>query len=382
MSTLKDIYNFQYGIGNNNPDNNGKYPIYGSNGIIGGYDQYNSEDSPVIGHIGANCGVVVFAKGKHFVTYNGVICKIKPDNDFKYGYYALLNSNLRERVRGSAQPFISYDLLDSVPVYLPDSVTQRKIGDCLWKLDQKIENNNNIIIELESMAKTIYDYWFLQFDFPDENGKPYKSSGGKMVWNEELKREIPKGWEVGTLYNIADYINGLACQKYRPKDNEGYLPVVKIAEMHNGINGDTECVSINIPEKNKISAGDILFSWSATLEVMLWCGVDAGLNQHIFKVNPKSGYSREYVFEQLSSYVINFVKMAESRKTTMGHITSEHMEQSRIVLPLLDIVDKFTNIAKPLFDKIVLCNKENQELASLRDFLLPMLMNGQVTFKE
>ena len=173
-----------------------------------------------------------------------------------------------------------------------------------------------------------------------------------MVWEPQHKREIPKGWGVGNLYSIADFVNGLACQKYRPKDGDPELPVIKIKEMHDGITADTEKVSAHIPEKNKVIDGDVLFSWSATLEVMYWFGGNGGLNQHIFKVNPKSYFSKEYVFEQLSAYVINFVKMAEARKTTMGHITTDHLEQSRIVLPPEAVIDKITLLLHPIHTKI------------------------------
>ena len=172
MNKLSDLYEFQYGKGNNNPDNGGPYPISGSNGIIGWYDKYNSEDSPVIGHIGANCGVVVFAKGKHFVTYNGVICKAKKGVNYKYAYYALLNSKLTDRVRGSAQPFVSYDLLNEMPVNSHSVSEQNFIGNLLWNIDEKISLNNSINATLERFAKTLYDYWFVQFDFPDENKRP------------------------------------------------------------------------------------------------------------------------------------------------------------------------------------------------------------------
>ena len=105
------------------------------------------------------------------------------------------------------------------------------------------------------MAKQLYNYWFVQFDFPNEEGKPYKSSGGKMVWNEKLKREIPFGWHCGNLFEIAVFTNGLACQKFRPKDDEASLPVIKIREMHDGISADTEKVTPNIPESVKVYNG-------------------------------------------------------------------------------------------------------------------------------
>ena len=316
-------------------------------------------------------------------TTNQACCNIVADPykaDYRFLYYWLKNNyeQLRTLAAGVRKNLNSDDI-KSFPFPDVNVTEQTKIADVLSSIDNATQNNNLICNELESMAKMFYDYWFTQFDFPNEEGKPYRSSGGAMEWNEQLKREIPKGWNVGNLYDIADPINGLACQKYRPKENERALPVVKIKEMHEGITGETELVSVNIPEKHKIFDGDILFSWSATLEVMYWFGGDAGLNQHIFKVVPINGYSKEYVYHQFTSYVINFVKMAEARKTTMGHITTDHLEQSRIVLPPSEIVQAFSEIVTPIHQKIGQCQRENRELTKLRDWLLPMLMNGQAT---
>src|SRR5690554_2204727 len=377
---LSELYDFQYGTGNTIENIGGEYPIYGSNGIVGFTNKFNSEDAPVIGHIGAYAGIVNWANGKHYVTYNGVICKIKPNINPRFGYYALLNSKLQSRLRGSTQPFVSYDLLNEVKTYLPNRVVQDKIAKVLSDLDAKIELNNKINRELESMAKTLYDYWFVQFDFPDANGRPYKSSGGKMVYNAELKREIPEGWEVKTLLDIATYTNGLACQKFRPT-NEDFLPVIKIREMRDGINENTERVRADIPEKLKVFNGDVLFSWSASLEVIIWTGGKGGLNQHIFKVTSKK-YPRSFYYFQLIWYLQHFKMIAELRKTTMGHITQDHLKQSRIVVPPIDIVKNLDKQLKPVQEKQILINRQNQHLTALRDWLLPMLMNGQVTVKE
>ena len=232
---------------------------------------------------------------------------------------------------------------------------------------------------LEAMAKQLYDYWFVQFDFPNEKGKPYKSSGGAMVCNEKLKREIPKGWHCGTLLDIAEYTNGLACQKYRPIDNNK-LPVIKIKEMHDGLSADTEWVKADIPDDVKVFDGDVLFSWSASLEVMLWAYGNGGLNQHIFKVTSKNGYPRSFYFYQLIHYVGVFKQMAEARKTTMGHITQDHLRQSTIALPPnVDIANKLEEKLCPIFDEIVKNNQEIMALTKQRDELLPLLMNGQAT---
>lgn len=232
---------------------------------------------------------------------------------------------------------------------------------------------------LEAMAKQLYDYWFVQFDFPNEEGKPYKSSGGAMVWNEKLKREIPKGWHCGTLLDIAEYTNGLACQKYRPTD-DNKLPVIKIKEMHDGLSVDTEWVKADIPDDVKVFDGDVLFSWSASLEVMLWAYGNGGLNQHIFKVTSKNGYPRSFYFYQLVHYIGVFKQMAEARKTTMGHITQDHLRQSTIVLPPdVDIANKLEEKLCPIFDAIVKNSQEIMTLTKQRDELLPILMNGQAT---
>lgn len=314
----------------------------------------------------------------------GLVIPNESKLDNKYAYYLLSSPLIKRQLGAAAQQtkirHTSPDKIKDCEAWLPSLEYQKKAGELLDFINNKIKNNNKINAELESMAKTIYDYWFLQFEFPNEEGKPYKSSGGKMVWNEELKREIPEGWEAGNLYDIADFINGLACQKFRPTDDKK-LPVVKITEMHDGITDNTEYVREDIPEKNIIDDGDILFSWSATLETMIWTGGKAGLNQHIFKVVPKME-AKYYVFMQLSAYIINFIQMAEARKTTMGHITTDHLRQSRIVIPPVNICNSFNKEVEMLYKKIISNDEQNKELISLRDFLLPMLMNGQVGFKN
>ena len=314
---------------------------------------------------------------------------ITPIQDRLNGKYlnALLNTAYARKcfannASGSGQRFtLSKKAIENIKITLPTLNKQKRIGSFFSDIDKKIQNNKKQIETLESLAKTIYDYWFVQFDFPNEDGKPYKSSGGKMVWNEDLKMEIPDGWKVGNLYSIADFINGLACQKFRAKNGEKNLPVIKIKEMHDGVMECTERVSENIPSKYKVFDGDILFSWSATLAVIFWFGGNGGLNQHIFKVNPKLYFSKEYVYELLSSYIVNFIKIAEARKTTMGHITTAHLEQSKIFLPPESIINIFTKRIQPIYLKIGLAKKENRKMIKLRNESLPLLMNGQVSIE-
>ena len=296
-----------------------------------------------------------------------------------YLYYYLKQLDLTRLDSGTGVPSMTFDSYYNIKVCLPNIDKQRAVGQLLSVVDDKIQLNKRINDNLEAMAKQLYDYWFVQFDFPNEEGKPYKSSGGAMVWNEKLKREIPKGWHCGTLLDIAEYTNGLACQKYRPTD-ENKLPVIKIKEMHDGLSVDTEWVKTDIPDDVKVFDGDVLFSWSASLEVMLWAYGNGGLNQHIFKVTSKNGYPRSFYFYQLVHYIGVFKQMAEARKTTMGHITQDHLRQSTIVLPPdVDIANKLEEKLCPIFDAIVKNCQEIMTLTKQRDELLPLLMNGQAT---
>ena len=313
------------------------------------------------------------------------LASISHKNGKEYNHFLkfLLQSNLNSLLNaanGSTFPNLTSDILASFELSIPEEKTQKTISFFLQSIDSKIELNNRINAELEAMAKTLYDYWFVQFDFPDKNGKPYKTSGGKMVWNEELKREIPEGWEVGTLLNIANYENGLPCQKFRPTGTE-FLRVIKIREMNEGFSSNTEFVRTDIPEKAIIENGDVLFSWSASLDVKIWTGGKGALNQHIFKVT-SNNYPKSFYFFQLINYLQHFKMMAENRKTTMGHITQEHLKQSRIAIPPKQLTLALDKIITPLFSKKVINEIENQKLTELRDWLLPMLMNGQVKVSE
>ena len=324
------------------------------------------------------------------------VALVTPDEsklDHLFCYYLVSSDVVKKQLSAAAQQtkirHTSPDKIKDCTVWIPELKLQEKIGKTLYGIDQKIALNTRMNAELEAMAKQLYDYWFVQFDFPfdfaqgkpNENGKPYKSSGGKMVWNEKLKREIPEGWEVKNLFHIAKFTNGIACQNYRPT-NENKLPVIKIREMHDGFGNDTEYATTNIPESVKVYNKDVLFSWSASLEVMLWSLGEGALNQHIFKVTSNNGYPKSFFFYQLLEYVDIFKKIAEARKTTMGHITQDHLEQSAIIVPPdLKLPNLLEKKLSPIMDKIVKLNEEKSSLTRLRDSLLPMLMNGQVTIE-
>lgn len=361
---------------------NGDIPIYGSGGIMRYGDQFLYDKESILLPRKGTLTNIQFVNEPFWTVdtiYYSVIKVDKANPYYLFNY--LKNLDLSKLNSGTGVPSMTFGAYYGIEVNLPNIETQSKIAKILSDLDAKIELNNKINAELEAMAKLIYDYWFVQFEFPNEEGKPYKSSGGKMVWNEELKREIPEGWEVKTLLDIATFTNGIACQKFRPEPGEDFFKVIKIKEMSDGFGNEPELVSQNVPEKIIINNGDVLFSWSATLVVKIWTGGIGALNQHIFKIT-SSKYPRSFYYFELLRYLQHFKMIAELRKTTMGHITQDHLKQSRISIPPEVLIDKIHSKINPLIEKIILNREENQKLAELRDWLLPMLMNGQVRVSE
>jgi type I restriction enzyme S subunit len=337
------------------------------NGTLGEMAFYNDEK-------------VMLGKSAAYLNFkNGI-------NRFYYYYFQLkdVQRYFHNVATGSTIKNLGLKSIQDFEVPHPPEKEWKPIAKILTDIDKKIELNNKINTELEAMAKLIYDYWFVQFDFPSDSpenkGKPYKSSGGKMVYNEELKRVIPEGWTVGNLLEIATFTNGIACQKYPSVEGEPSYKVIKIREMGAGFTDNSDIVSHGIPNKVLVNDGDVLFSWSATLDVKIWTGGIGGLNQHIFKVtSPK--YPRTYYYFEVLNYLQHFKMIAELRKTTMGHITQDHLKQSRIAIPPKDLVRDIHDVINPILEKVVKAKEENLKLVELRDWLLPMLMNGQVTVK-
>lgn len=380
--------NFDYG-GNGFKENTSKDNIYYSGTVsedfimkAGDIITPLTEQTP--GLLGTTARIP--ESGKYIQSQDVALVTCKPGKlDPLFCYYLVSSSIVKQQLAaGSQQTKIRHtspDKIKACVVFIPEDLTiQHQIGEFLSNIDEKISLNRMANSELETLAKQIYDYWFIQFDFPDINGRPYKSSKNPMVYNKDLKRDIPADWQKATLLDIACYTNGLACQNHRPKNGEQQLPVIKIKEMRDGYSSETEAVSINIPESIKVHNGDILFSWSASLEVMQWAYGEGGLNQHIFKVTGKDGYPKGFFYFQILNYVDVFRKIAEARKTTMGHITQDHLKQSKIAVPKdKAILDKFESLVKPLMDKQVKLTEEITSLKRMRDFLLPLLMTGQIS---
>lgn len=309
-------------------------------------------------------------------------CSKNTTNDYLYYYlsqdkffdYMTQTAKGTKMPRGDKKAILGYEI--KVPNI---KHIQNYIVSLGKNIDKKIENNKKIIANLEELSQTLFKRWFVDFEFPDENGNPYKSSGGEMIDSELGK--IPKGWIVKSLDEIANYINGLAMQKY-PSNKEESSPIVKIKELKNGFTDENSnrCTT-EIPEKAKIDNGDIIFSWSATLLVKMWSGGKAGLNQHLFKVTSEI-FPKWFYYLWTKRYIEYFINIANDKATTMGHINRKHLSHAKIVLPTQLQLETFDKIFHNLLEKQLNTEKEIKRLIELRDTLLPKLMSGEIEIPD
>ena len=369
---LGDVIDFKNGKSVKKSD--GIIPIYGGNGILGYTDKSNFSHTIVIGRVGAYCGSIHVEENSCWVSDNAIAGVPKEGQDLTYLYYVLKSLNLNSKQIGSSQPLITQSMLKDMVVDIEiDIEKQKKIANSISIIDQKIQINNQINQELEAMAKTFYDYWFVQFDFPDQNGKPYKSSGGKMVYHPELKREIPEGWEVKKLFDIADVQYGYPFSTdYFNSTGEG-VPVIRIRDILG--NDITNYSTEEVEDKYKINVGDVLIGMDGNFHMNYWIKEDCYLNQRVVKVN-----SDKLPNMVLKYQIEPFIKLREKSvsRTTVGHLSDKDLKAINVILPkdkyLSSIFEKFESI----LENIIVNQQQNQELTQLRDWLLPMLMNGQV----
>ena len=259
----------------------------------------------------------------------------------------------------------------SIDVKLPSLADQHRIASILSSLDRKIELNNKINADLEEMAQAIFKNWFVDFE-PFKDGKFVESELGM----------IPEGWKVGTLTDIASYLNGLAMQKFPPENKNESLPVLKIKELGQGFcNMDSDRCSSNIKNEYKIHNGDVIFSWSGTLLVDIWCGGDCGLNQHLFKVT-SNDYPKWFYYYWTKYHLKEFIHIAKDKAVTMGHIKRGHLEEALVVIPDTKSLSKANELYIPLLENIISLRLESSRLSALRDTLLPKLMSGELEVSE
>ena len=366
---LGDILNFRRG--HDLPKSEmraGNIPVAGSNGIIG----YHDTATPVspcitIGRSGNVGTPYIYDKcwAHNTVLY---VDDFKGNNPL-YLFYLLKTLPLSSFGGGSAVPTLNRNHIHPLLVHhTSDLKLQERIAKLLKSLDDKIECNRRINDNLEKQAQALFKSWFVDFE-PFKDGEFMESEMGM----------IPKRWKVKSLSGIADYRNGLAMQKFRPLDGEIGLPVLKIKELGQGLCDDSSelCSPSMIGEKYIVNDGDIIFSWSGTLMVKLWCGGKCGLNQHLFLVDPQ-GFPNWFVYQWTKHHLDNFIRIAKDKAVTMGHIKRGELDKAKVVVPNEKGMCNINALMEPLFKQTIAIQIESRRLAQLRDTLLPRLMSGEL----
>lgn len=279
-------------------------------------------------------------------------------------YYYLTQSSVIESLQAIAEqststyPSIKPSDIEDIELDLPELETQKKIGSTLRMLDRKIALNEEINDNLYAQAKAIFDNHFINID------------------------AIPAGWRKGNLLDIANYLNGLAMQKFRPQGHEIGLPVLKIKELRQGSCDDSsELCSLSIKPEYIIHNGDVVFSWSGSLLVDIWCGGTCGLNQHLFKVT-SDVYDKWFYYLWTAHHLARFIAIAADKATTMGHIKREELAKAEVLIPCEEDYTSFNSIMQPIFELIISNRIESRKLAALRDELLPKLMTGEIDVSD
>lgn len=351
----------------------GQYPVYGSGGLMRYVDSKLYDGPSILIPRKGTLNNIMFVESPFWTVDTMFWSIINTDKvDPKFLFYSICKRDFASMNVGSAVPSMTVNILNDIQISYPKNIEdQRRIASILSSLDRKIELNNKINADLEEMAQAIFKNWFVDFE-------PFKD--GKFV-DSELGM-IPEGWKVGRLTEIASYMNGLAMQKFPPENNEDSLPVLKIKELGQGFCGtDSDRCSCNIKDECKIHNGDVIFSWSGTLLVDVWCGGDCGLNQHLFKVTSKD-YPKWFYYYWTKHHLQEFIHIAKDKAVTMGHIKRGHLEEAMVAIPDNDSMEKAHELFEPLLSKMISLRLESSRLSLLRDTLLPRLMSGELEVPE
>ncbi len=312
------------------------------------------ENSVIVAMYGATAGKV--AINKIPLTTNQACCNItlcEDTADYYFIYYSLLNS-FNELVllsSGAAQQNLNVGVISNFEILLPPLPEQRAIASILSSLDDKIDLLHRQNKTLEQMAETLFRQWFIE--------------------------EKEEGWEEKSLSEIANYLNGLACQKYPPENEIEKLPVLKIKDLRVGLSENSDWATSNVPEEYIVENGDVIFSWSGSLLVKIWDGEKCVLNQHLFKVTSEE-FPKWFYYFWTKYHLQKFISIAESKATTMGHIKRKDLASSMVLVPSDGELKEMDEKMSPMLDKIILINQQIRTLENLRDTLLPKLMSGAV----
>ena len=317
-----------------------------------------------------------------------IVLRAKENIDERFLYYLSISPEFRKQAISlmegtSGRKRVNENALKISDFLIPDFEEQKKIANILSAIDDKISLNNQINQELEAMAKTLYDYWFVQFDFPDQNGNPYKSSGGKMVYHPELKREIPEGWGVEDLKDFeSKIITGKTPSRANSDNFGGEIPFITIGDIRGNtfIYRTSESLTdlgANVQQNKYLPEGSLCVSCIATVGEIGFTTEWSHTNQQINSIVFEDETNRYYLYFALKNYFENANASAKTGNT-FANMNKEDFSGIRIILPSKEIKNNFHEISEPYFAQIKCLQGQNQELIQFRDWLLPMLMNGQV----
>ena len=284
--------------------------------------------------------------------FRNLIPNTKTSSEF---LFYLLRKNveiLKSNSTGTTFGELSGSTLKSLRFPFPPLGEQTAIAKILSDLDSKIELNQQMNKTLEAIGQAIFKHWF--------------NSG-----------DIPEDWKTKPLDEIAEFLNGLALQKYPAKEGESYLPVIKIRELRNGITEQTDKASLNIPKEYIVDNGDVLFSWSGTLEVEIWTDGQGALNQHLFKISSNE-YPKWFYYLWTKHFLPKFRHIAEGKATTMGHIQRHNLSESNVIIPDKEKMKEMNEVMSPLIERMILLMLKSRNLDKIRDSLLPKLMSGKI----
>ena len=381
---LGDLLNLKRGY--DLPENQrrpGPYPVISSAGITGYHDEYMVEGQGVVTGRYGTLGETYYVNCKYWPHNTALYVTTFKGNDPKYIYYLLSCLGRIRTSDKSAVPGVNRNELHEMAVpAITDKDQQKKIAAALSALDAKIDCNNRINAELEALAKTLYDYWFVQFDFPDANGKPYKSSGGKMVYNATLKREIPEGWGDSSVLAVADLLGGGTPTKKKPEFWGGSIPFFTPTDADGTIfkfsaaDYITEA-GLNCSSTKRFGKHTVFITARGSVGRLVLTGVDMAMNQSCYALRAKPGISHVFLFF-LTKELIHHLQV-KSSGSVFDSIVSNDIELTNLAIPKGEVIEKFAAVVESVFEKIASNTQENQQLAQLRDWLLPLLMNGQVT---
>ena len=308
--------------------------------------------------------------------------------DHRFLKYVLLaeNRSFSRFSHGTTHQTIYFPEVKAFHVCVPSVSEQRAIAAVLTSLDDKIEQNRRTGRALEGLARATFKAWFVDFEpvkakaagatsFPGMPTAAFAALPDRLT--DSSIGPVPEGWKLRPLSKVATFLNGLALQKYPPAGNGSDLPIIKIAELRKGSTDSAGQANASVPDAYVVEDGDLLFSWSGTLEVELWFGGRGALNQHLYKVT-SDAYPRWLCLHWVRQHLPEFRVIASSKATTMGHIKRGHLDDALIVLPDDVALQAADSMIGPLYDLFASVAIESRKLAVLRDYLLPRLLSGQV----